>query len=128
MEQRTAAVQKQPDHTALIVPSVVRGQVIGAIGVHAEAQREWTKEEMDILGEIAERMAITADNLRLVDATQRRAAREQLIGQVTARMRESLDVEKVLQIAAREFGEALGLTEVYVSLEKEPRNTQDDGK
>jgi len=61
-------------------------------------------------------LALAADNLRLLDETQRRAAHERLTGEVTARVRETLDVDTVLQTAAREMREALGLEEVEVRM------------
>ena len=109
-------------HSAIIVPLTMRGAAIGALGIHDESgARQWTEDEIALVESVAERMALAAENLRLLDDTQRRASREQLIGAITAHMRESLDVERVLQTAAREFGESLG-AEVSIRL------TPDDGQ
>jgi hypothetical protein len=52
----------------------------------------------------------------LYHTTQRRAAQERLIGEVTARMRETLDVEAVVKTAADEIYKVLELDEVVVRL------------
>jgi predicted Zn-dependent protease len=68
-------------------------------------------------------LAQTVESLRLLDETQRRAARERLTGEVTARMRETLDVDTVLQTAVREIGHALGLAALDVRLGTETELT-----
>ena len=69
-------------------------------GIHDEDEtRHWTDDEIALVEAVAERMALAAENLRLVDETQRRATSEQLIGRITARMRASLDIDTVLQTA-----------------------------
>ncbi len=65
---------------------------------------------------IAEQFALAADNLRLLDETRRRAARERVVGEVTARMRESLDLETVLKTAADEMRQSLELDRILVRL------------
>jgi len=104
-------------HTAVAVPIKLRGQVIGTLGLgRASGDRPWTQEERALVEAVAERLALAADNMRLREDTQRQAARERLVGEVTARMRETLDVEAVLKTAAREVRHALGLPELVVRL------------
>jgi GAF domain-containing protein/HAMP domain-containing protein len=104
-------------HSALVAPIALRGEVIGAFGIHDEdGAREWTDEDLALAEAIAEQLALAADNLRLLDETQRRAAHERLTGEVTARVRETLDMETVLQTAVREISKALGLAALDVRL------------
>ncbi len=116
------------DRAALVVPSISRGQMLGAIGIHDDEAREWSEDEIAILEAVAERMAMTAENLRLLDETQRRAARERLTGEITARMRESLNMERVLQTAAREFGDALNAAEINIRLVSGQPNETEEGR
>ena len=53
---------------------------------------------------------------RLLEEAQRQAEQEVLLGQVTSHVRSSLDIDAVLQTAAREVAFALGLSEVVVQL------------
>jgi hypothetical protein len=65
---------------------------------------------------IADQLAQTMEGLRLLDETQRRAAEERLIGEVTGRLRQTLSVDAILQTAAQEMRAALDLAEVEVRM------------
>jgi hypothetical protein len=100
----------------LALPIKLRGEIIGAIGAQREDEAGWSDEAMALATAITDQLAQTIEGLRLLDETQRRAMREKMIGEATARMRETLDVETVLQTAVREMREALDLAEVEVGL------------
>jgi GAF domain-containing protein/HAMP domain-containing protein len=104
----------------LVVPVTLAGRPIGALGIQAKGERrQWSAEDIALAEAISEQFALAAENLRLVDETQRRAARERLTGEITARMRETLDIETVLKRAANEIGQALGLAALDVRLDVE---------
>jgi GAF domain-containing protein/HAMP domain-containing protein len=106
------------DLPALNIPITVRGQVIGAVRAFKSAGAgDWTDEETTLMESLTEQLNVALESARLHQDTQRRAARERLVGEVTARMRESLDLDTVLQIAAREIGRSLELHDVTVHLE-----------
>jgi GAF domain-containing protein len=119
-QQRTTALTVNggaaEERSALVAPVTLRGMVIGALGVHDEGARQWTEEEIALIEAIAERVALAAENLRLLEETQRRAAHERLVGEVAARMRETLDMDTVLQTAIRSIGDALDIAEVEVRM------------
>ena len=106
----------EEERSALVAPITLRGLVIGALGVHDENARQWTEEEIVLIEAVAERVALAAENLRLLDETQRRAARERAIAEVSARISESLDLERVLMSAASEMRQTLGLDDLVVRL------------
>jgi GAF domain-containing protein len=124
--QRTVATDGPPSEAGngsvasgavLAVPLKLRGQVVGTLSLHETQQRRtWTSEEMALAEAVAEQVALTVDNLRLMDETQRRAAEERLISEVTARMRETMEVDAVLQTAIQSIGEALDIAEVEVRM------------
>jgi GAF domain-containing protein len=68
---------------------------------------------------VSRQLALTLENARLLEEAQHRAAREQLTSEVTARMRETLDIESVLQTAAQELHKALGQVETEVWIKPE---------
>jgi len=110
--------------SSLVVPITLRGQPIGALGFKdRDGNRPWSADEVALVQAICEQFALAAENLRLVDETQRRAAREQLTREVTARMRETLDTDTVLKIAAREIAEALRLHDLTIQLETDETAT-----
>jgi GAF domain-containing protein/HAMP domain-containing protein len=73
--QKSGNIQTTRDETArMAVPIKLRGEVIGMLGLKSQNDREWTTDEMDIIQAVAERVAIAAENARLVTETQRKAA------------------------------------------------------
>ena len=119
-EQVTTAITAGPDgesHSLLNAPLTVRGEVIGNLLLQDEnGERRWSEAEQDLLGAVAERMAQTAEGLRLLDETQQRVTREQLVGEIMAQARETLDVKTVLQTATDDLYRVLKLEEVVIQL------------
>jgi len=98
------------------VPLVINRQVVGAIGGQHTDGRPWTEEELSLIEDVTGQLAQTIESLRLFDDVQRRAVQEQLIGEVTTRIRESLDMETVLKTAVREMRRSLGLDKITIHL------------
>jgi PAS domain S-box-containing protein len=120
MEQQKAMVIAAPQGdgaSALVAPIILRGAVIGALGIHAEdGGRQWSEDEIALVQAIAERVAQVAESLRLLDETQRRAARERLAREITDQMRRASNVEKIVQTAVDELFSTLGTSRVFVRL------------
>jgi len=116
------------DRIPLAVPIKVRGEVIGVLDTQRPAEEgTWSAQEVALLEAIADQLGTALESARLYDSTQRRAAQERLIGEVTARMRETLDVEAVVKTAADEIYRVLELDEVVVRLVPPPEGDGRDG-
>jgi GAF domain-containing protein len=99
----------------LAMPVRVGGHVIGVLeGRKPQDAGGWTPDEMAMLESLTEQLSAAVDRARLYEDTQRRTAEERLMGEITARMRETLDVDTVLQTAIQEMGTALGLSRIEV--------------
>ncbi|MCL7451694.1 MAG: GAF domain-containing protein [Anaerolineae bacterium] len=110
-------VQAETGHHLLAFPIRLRGATIGVLGFHRpEASGPWQPADMAAVEAVVARLALVSDNLRLLDETQRRAARERLTSQATGRMRASLDVETVLSTAVGEIAGVLGLVALDLRL------------
>ena len=114
-------------HSVLVAPIVLRGAAIGVVGIHDDATRHWTDDEIAIVEAIAERMGLVAEHLRLVEETQLRTGHERLLGEVAARIRESLDVDTVLRTAARQIGQPLQLDDLTIQLATDQDIFSNDG-
>ncbi len=64
-------------------------------------------------------MAQVAESIRLLDATQERAGRERLIGQVSDRLRRAPDMEALMKTAVGELSRILGPDRAFVRLGSE---------
>jgi GAF domain-containing protein len=103
-------------HATLVVPIKLRGRAIGVLGFHDQAGRDWSEPDILLAEAVAERLAMSAENLRLLDATQRKAAYEQLIGRIGRRVREAPDLGGIMTVAAEALGEELDASEVVFRL------------
>ncbi len=110
---RTAALN-------VALPIRIRDHVVGVVRLQKpDAAGEWTADEVALLETLTDQLGMALESARLYQDTQRRATHEQLVGEVTARMRATLDMESVLKTAADEMYKALGLDEVVVRLARE---------
>ncbi len=118
----TQAVQTKSPITSeseLALPLTLRGQVIGAMGARWKEGKAWSQDDLTLIETVTDQLVQTIEGLRLLDETQRRAAQERLSGDVTARMRESLDMKHVLETAADELFQALSLDHIAIRLAPE---------
>ena len=124
-ESLTPGAQAGTGPGTLAIPLRVRDQVIGVVdGRKPASQGEWQPEEIELLKTLVEQLEVALESASLYQDMQRRAVREQLVGQVTSRMRQTLDVEGVLRTAIEETRHALGLPEVIVRL-RDPASIPD---
>jgi len=103
--------------TALIVPLKLRGQIVGTMALHeARHHRPWTARDIVLAETVAEQVALTVENLRLMDETQRSAAHERLVSEISDRMQRAPDMESLMRITAEELNRTLGGSRAYVRL------------
>jgi GAF domain-containing protein len=102
---------------ALMTPIRLRDRVIGMLGLQEAGGKRWTSDEIALIEAVADQMALAIENARLIAETQRRAEREQALGQIGDLFNRSLDIETLLQTAVRELGQLLEVDEVAVQLQ-----------
>ncbi len=107
----------RPEYSELTVPVILRGQHLGVIKLQRDRQQpEWTDRDRQLVDKLSQQIALALENARLLEETHQQAQKEKLIAETTSRMRETLDIETVLQTAAAELRKALNLNEVEVRL------------
>ncbi|MCS7177769.1 MAG: GAF domain-containing protein [Anaerolineae bacterium] len=111
----------------LLAPVRLQEQVIGVLQIRPPVRNyRWSPEEIALVRSIADRLALALENARLLEETRRRAERDRLIAEITARVRASLDPKIVLQTAVKELGQALGVSRVLLQMGTE-LSLQGDG-
>ncbi len=103
-------------HSAVAVPIRLWDQTLGVVNVRFTDDAV-PEETVALIEQITDQLALSLENVRLLEETRASAARERLTGEATARMRETLDIDTVLQTAVQEMGEILGLAETEVRLD-----------
>jgi GAF domain-containing protein len=121
-------VAEDGERPSAIVPIPIRDQVVGVLSFRKAtgesirlAGETWSQEELALLQTMAEQLGQALESARLYQDTQRRAVQERMVGELTARMRETLDMDAVLRTAVREIGETLGLHDITIQLEADGR-------
>jgi len=105
---------------SISIPVNVRGQNIGALKLEAlESEREWTNDEIAMITAAAERAALALENARLLAESRKRAAKERVIGEISAKISAQSDVDELLKIAALELNRNLPGTEIAIQFRKD---------
>ena len=100
-----------------MAPVIFRNQNIGALQLHPDSAAEtWTEDDLAVVQAIVDQFAQSAENLRLLNETQERAGREQTIREITDKLRAAPDLNSLVNTAARELGERLGVPHLMFEL------------
>jgi len=97
------------------VPISLRGQVIGAVEWDVP-RASYGANSRQLARELANRLAIIADNVRSFDQAQRLAQREHLVSDIASKLTQQTDVSQILQIAVKELGQALRVPQTSIRL------------
>ncbi|HLO17260.1 MAG TPA: GAF domain-containing protein, partial [Anaerolineales bacterium] len=107
------------DDKAVSAPIMLRGQKIGNISIARRGDSAWSKLDRDLIEEVAAQVGLAVDNIRLLEEPTQRARQEQTIGKLATRFSQSLDLDTLLQTAARELGQLPDISEVSVFIGQE---------
>ena len=111
----------------LLIPLMILNQVIGVIGLEQENPSHiWTDEEIAVAQAAASRAALTLENARLLEESQRRASKERTILESTARIGSAINIENILQATAEELERVLGDSEVVLQFSTETASSKED--
>jgi GAF domain-containing protein len=113
----TLVVGDKDRSTGLVTPIRIRGEAIGALGLHkADLDGGWSKDQVELVETVADQIAQALEAARLFEEAQRRAEREQLIGEVGAKLRAVDNVDGILRVAVQETRRALGVSHGAIRL------------
>jgi len=93
-----------------ILPLTARGTQLGVLMLAGKAPYHFTGRQVQACSTLVGQMAVIMENRRLLRETEARARREQLLREITSRVRGSTDPDMIVRTAVRELGTALGRT------------------
>jgi GAF domain-containing protein/HAMP domain-containing protein len=105
----------------IAVPVVLRGQVLGAVEWEIPS-REMDDSRLQLAQELANRLAVSLENARLFEESQRATERERIVNDIAAKITAQTDIDDILQTAVREVGQALRSPQVSIHLGKREPN------
>jgi GAF domain-containing protein len=112
-----------PKQAVVAVPVKLRGEVIGVLHVESnDPEKQWQEDEISLVQAVAERAAFAMENARLFQDARRRAAKERLISDASARISGALNIENILQTTAEELERVLGGSEISIQFQTKERS------
>ena len=117
----------EPTTLALVAPIKLQDQIIGTMQFfEADPSRrgQWSEREIALVQAVAEQIAQTAENLRLFEETRQRAGREEVIREITDKLRAAPNLDYLLETATHELAQHLGVrhTVMELGIETEPQS------
>ncbi len=110
-------------HAAVAVPVKLRGEVIGILHIEShDPLKQWQADEVSLVQAVAERAAFAMENARLFQDARRRAAKERMISEATARISGALNIENILQSTAEELERVLGGSEILIQFQSKEQS------
>jgi GAF domain-containing protein/HAMP domain-containing protein len=128
VQQVDAVTAADGEGAELAVPITLRGQTIGVLGLRRDETGGWTADDVAVVQAVAEQVALTLENMRLFEETRRRAQREQVIREITTKMRGSTDLDTILQTTIQELAKVLGTSRTFVQLSTSSESVGDEGE
>ena len=120
LTQPTNGEQAESQSDAYSIPVQLRGESIGRLRIKSAAYgHEWTEDEIAIIRATAERVALAAENARLILESQKHAAKEQVIGEISSKIGAAINLDNILQTTLREMGRILPGAEISIQVENE---------
>jgi GAF domain-containing protein/HAMP domain-containing protein len=106
--------------TLIIAPLISQNESTGVIVMEIDdGQRQITSEDKLLLDQVSLQVSVTMVVARLFEQTKQKAEREQLISDITAKIRASTNVDLILQTSIQEISQALRLTHGAIQLKGE---------
>jgi GAF domain-containing protein len=98
-------------------PMIVGNEVIGVLGLSSYREiRTYNKQDQRLLETLADTIGVAVQNIRQFQAAQRQAEREAMINAISQKIQAAPTVERALQTAVAELGQALKLKKAIVKL------------
>lgn len=123
--QATVGLLTDRNTIPVAVPIILRNQVLGAVEWELPAN-DFSHEKVELAQELVSRLALSLDNARLFEQSQRVIARERVVNTIASKLAGQTNVQEILQIAVREVGQALRAPEVNIQLKL--RENREGGK
>ncbi len=117
-EARRRALVENEVWAVVNVPLRLGDSVIGFVDVQRATAGPFSPVSVRLYETLTDQAAVALERGRLLEESQRRAEREQMLSQMTARFTRSLDIDTLLQAAARELGQLPDVAEasVYIGI------------
>lgn len=110
------------------IPLKIGASVIGVFNIHHDRPNAFSDDNISVLHILADQVAIAVQNVRLFEQTYLRAEREKSVVNITSRIRETREVDSMLQTALTELHSVLGAHRGSIRLTNGSKTQESDSK
>ena len=101
--------------SAIAVPMITQSGLIAVFNITSAKPNTFDQQDENIVAQMGALLTATIENRLLLDDARARAQREQILREITEKVRSSTNVDTIIRTAASEIGRALGRkTVVYL--------------
>ncbi len=101
-------VAAKDENSATVAPLSVRGEVIGALGVYADPQRQLSEEDLALIEQVSDQVALALESARLFEQTSVALDEAEKLYNFSRNLAEAADLDAVVSAVA----EAAGIPDV----------------
>lgn len=102
---------------SIIAPITYRDKKIGVLQLHpANTGHTWAEDDLAIVEAVVDQLAQSAESLRLFEETRQLAAIEQLIGEISQKLRRAPTLDALVKTASEELNKALNVSHSLVKI------------
>ncbi|MAU10566.1 MAG: hypothetical protein CL607_12135 [Anaerolineaceae bacterium] len=124
LERDDLHIEMQPEtnEQIVMVPILLRGTTLGALSFTMPAQVRMTQAQLDLVRQVAQRLAMAIENRILFEQSEAIAHREIMANEVGQMLLSTTHIDTVLAIAAEQFNSTLGAVQTRIRIK--PQDTE----
>jgi transcriptional regulator with GAF, ATPase, and Fis domain len=103
----------------LAVPLQVGGQVLGALDVQSTEVNAFQPQDVELLQTLADQLSAAIQNARLAQISATAADRARVLSGITSELSRPMEVDEVMETAARALQRALGQPDIVIQIQPE---------
>lgn len=129
LEYKFEEKRKKPinlEYDTIVIPLLLRDQPLGELTLEVE-KGSLSPEDQFVISSIADQTAQALENVRLLEESQQRAAREETINDLVLKFSGAGTIDEIMKIAVQEIGTLPVVSEVNVHLHSEVADLQIPG-
>lgn len=88
-------------HSLLLAPITIGRQPVGLLGMEEAGPRTWTEDELALITEVREQLALALENRRLFEQTQQALAETEMLYQASAELNAAQSYDDILDVLCR---------------------------
>jgi len=100
-------IEESEDKSLIVVPIILRGQVLGAIEAEIDSHSN-APDSAEMIQAISQRLAISLESARLFEETQEATLQEQQINEIVTSYETAVTIDELLHITLEKLQQSLG--------------------